>query len=204
MVEEYARMAELARRMRVYFTTSMSAVSFFTFGMIVGAYFMLLAPFPEVLENWPVALGGLLVIIVVAVAILEKFTPRTHIRHHTPSEGAKWAFSFTAPFSLYAIPYLFPQHAVLCVTMWYPSLGLALLLAHLLIERRWASRDGMRAAPFLLASIIILATSPLVTYLTYSKGVAAAIFAEGLMLLAYYVAGAYALYKAHRALLGEA
>jgi len=195
MARSYLEVSDLAKRMRIYFVNSISAINFFTFGMLVSAYFLLLTPFPEAFRSPPLLIAGLIPLVIAAVIIVGKFTPRGY----GEPDGGRWALAFSLPFLLYLIPtYLAPQYLVLCTTMWYPSLGLGLLAAHVLIMRK---KVEQRCSPFLIASLIVLSTSPAVLYLTLLRGVVAATFAIGLMLLAYYVAGAYSLYAAHKALL---
>ncbi|RLF02965.1 MAG: hypothetical protein DRK00_09340 [Thermoprotei archaeon] len=193
MTGGYTRAADLARRARLYSADSISAVSFFTFGMLIGAYFLVLTPFPQIFSTyWPLLIAGLAAFTIASVIIINRFTPHGYGRE----DGGKWALSFSLPFLLYLIPCLFPRYSTLFTIMWYPSLGLSSLMIHLLIEREKIRRGIMRTRPFLLASLMIILTSPLVLCMSLYGQVDAALFATGLMLLIYYIAGAHSLYAA--------
>lgn len=187
-VSEYLEVVELSKRMRAYFENAINAIVFFTFGMLIAAYFLVLAPFPQVWKYWPLVLAGLIALIIIAVNLVHRALPQI-----AGTEDGKWIVSFLLPLPVYAIPALI-GFAILSITIWYLWLGIALLLVYLLFGKLDVYK------PFLLASAGILLTYPAVLYLTLVKGEVAAAFATGLMLAFYYAAGAYALRRAHKAL----
>ncbi len=80
--------------------------------------------------------------------------------------------------------------------LWYPALGLALLLAHILIENPLAKMypGTVRSRPFLFTAVFVLITSPLIILspivLSPESGW---MLALGLMVLSYTIAGILAL-----------
>ncbi|RLE80164.1 MAG: hypothetical protein DRJ51_04430 [Thermoprotei archaeon] len=192
MVEEVARVADFAEKLRRYFSTVASAIAFFVFGMVCGGYWLIMSSL-NLLFPWAVL--GMIVIVILCLYSMSKALPgRMEVPRH---EGLRWIFAFVAPFTvLYAIPLPDPR---LYTISWYLALGIALLLVHLLIERREFARGSIVAKPFLVSSIIMLVTYPLIVYMLYAGSLISSwMFALGLLLIAYFVAGVYALNRASK------
>ncbi len=204
-MEEIARVADLAERLRKYFNTVGTAYAFFAFGMVICGYWLVFVSLKDLLypgAPWsrvtPVAALAMWAVVALCVVALVKTAPKSRWRTEEGwREGLRWTVSFLAPFlAVYLAPLPDPR---LYTVVWYPALGVSLLLVHLLLEREWISRRSVVARPFLMSSLATLATTPLVVYALRAGDVACSwAMALGLMLLSYYVAGVYAMYKASR------
>lgn len=202
-MEEMARVADFAERLRRYFFTLSAAYAFFTFGMAIAGYWLLAVSikpiaFPNVgWEQYSLAAAAVMGAIAgLCVMVLEKTAPKASLSKDW-REGFKWLASFAVPFfALYLIPVPEPS---LYALMWYPALALAHLAVYLLLERPRVRRGLVVARPFLLSSVEILATTPIVFYAHLMCGIDCSwAMALGLMLLSYCAAGIYAMHRASK------
>jgi len=202
LTEDLARLADFANRLRRFLWTTSQANSFFAFGMVLTAYWLIgISLGLEDVQFLYWALG-MIPAIALCVASIYAAMPKRAAAKPLSMEGARWIASFALPFaSLYMAYVLLIERvspAMLSI-LWYPALGIALLLAHFLLERPWMARGLMVAKPFLVSSLLALAGCPVVVYAALTRGaLAASLLSLGLMLLSYYVAGIYALIKASR------
>ncbi|ABL78354.1 hypothetical protein Tpen_0954 [Thermofilum pendens Hrk 5] len=190
-LDRYAELAELAGRMRGYFENVVTAVNFFTYGMLTGAYFSVVWGFPELWEYRYAVLAGFTALMVVAYAVTSRFASRA-----PRVEVWRWVASFLAPLPVFYVVAVATGSEAAAASAWYLYVGLFLLLVYVSFGgAEWSK-------PFLVASSTMLATYPAVLYLSLARGYAANLVALGLMLASYYAAGIYALRRAHRALEG--
>ena len=197
MAGEVARVADFAERLRRYLWTTYSAVNFFVFGMAIAAYWLIGVSLGLKGVEYSYWAAGMAAVVVLCVAVLEGVEPRRGVKEELSREGLRWAASFILPFiAVYAVACWYPS---LFVNGWYLALGLAMLLAHLTLERPWVSRGSMVAKPFLFSAALILPSYVLVEWSYVAMGATSSwLLALGLMLTSYFTAGVYALLKAAR------
>ncbi|RLG88123.1 MAG: hypothetical protein DRO18_02030 [Thermoprotei archaeon] len=205
MTEDIARLADFARRLHIYISTLASGFSFFTFGMVVIALIL-------IADCVTYGMGTMVKNIAIAVAIVSSVVISVFAVYAVVlrARGAReagvkgWWFmvTFGAPFTLmYSLgPRFLPRYVM--PTVWFLCLGIAFLLSHPIYERPLIRKGVMVAKPFLISGTLMLASYPLILYMSYihiPEGRVGLVesFASGMTLLVYYIAGAYSLYKAN-------
>lgn len=205
--EDLERLADFVGKLDRYFSTVMGAIGFFVFGISFGGYWLIIYSVATIWgpRVWGWGALGSIAIIAIGIISLRKALPKIYARGGSGS-GFKLALSFVLSFTItYLIIYVVSdmlQPSMIewyLATAWYPALGLAFLLIHILIERELFVKRIVLAKPFLLASILILITYPLILYMYYVGFLESAwILTLGLMLLIYFTVGIYALHRASK------
>ena len=194
MIEEVARLADYADKLKKYMGSFIAAVNFFVWGMAIASYWLIVMVLGLHGLQWIIAVAMMFVIVAFLVYLLIKITPTPERALHIPYEGLRWILSFSIPF---AVIYPIPKPPVFySVFDWYFALGIALLAVHFTIEREYVKRGLQIGKPFLLCGVAMLATSPLIVYAIMVKGFDAWLLSLGLVLLAYCGTGIYCVNKA--------
>ncbi len=203
-VLEAARLSDLAARLKKYFATVVAAYSFFFYGTVVASYWLAVAAISFLIE----AEGNLYFWILVSLAMIPVLLLAGLLSGATvPKAGSKtweqkgklagpiFALAFALAFIIAgALP------PALCSVVWYPTLALAHLLVHLLIEREAYIRGEVAARPFLVSGVSALVTTPLVAFVAVQHLQAGWMLALSLMLASYSAAAFAALRGAARTL----
>ena len=203
-LEGYEELARLAEKTRIFLYNLIGSVSFFVYGGFFAGYWLLVASTPVTGWGWiVVAIVAIVLGMLLGILLYSLPWPRMGSSGRLKYIGVRWIISFTLPFIVaYNVLTIFiPSENIglLVDVLWYPSLSIALLLAHLLVMRPLDKLNPglIRSKPFLVAGGITLATSPLVLYSPWIIGVSKAwILALGLMVLSYSITGLHSLYVA--------
>lgn len=201
------RLGELTRKLVRYKVALLYPMAFFVFGSIVGGTYCVITA-----VGWSVWWLGY-VAIACAIAVFMKLSSiicetlrklRAEVRPAVKNEGLRWIISFSVPWLAYPVfsllaGRLLPQKLVnvIAANLWYPILATCFALVHLLIERHFATHTP-RA--FLLASIILFATTPLVLFLDMFV-VAERLWglaANGMMIVVYAAVASYSWLRAEK------
>ncbi len=207
--DEYGELARLAEKTRLFLFNLTGAVSFFVFGGFFAGYWLLVASLPsDIPYVWVLGLIGAIVLsILLAYLISSLPRPRAKVSvfRRLKYGRLRWLIAFVLPFIIaYNVapvvlglePKLFEE---LTSVLWFPALGAALLLVHVLVVMPLEKRASgfMRSKPFLLAGSISLLTSPLVFAVALLDDADRAwMIALGLMVISYSISGLHALYSA--------
>jgi len=205
VTEDMARLADFARRLHIYISTLGTGFTFFTFGMVVIALILIADcvtyGMGVTVKNVAIAVA---IVTSIIISVFAVYTVILKARGTREASAKGWWFmvTFGAPFTLmYSIgPRLLPRYVM--PTIWFLCLGMAFLLSHFICERPLIRKGVMVAKPFLISGIFMLASYPLILYISYihiPEGRVGLVesFASGMTLLVYYIAGAYSLYKAN-------
>ena len=194
--EEVASLAVFAKKLALYRCYITGAAAFFVFGATFTSIILLsvsiaLAFNIDVFQNPLIGIITVVSASFTSVVLFYLAAPMCRAEEvggkPVPKIGLRYALSFLTPFTvLYSIPISRGYEHI----VWYPALGIALLLAYLSIEKE--ERIGTKL--FLLVSTIILITTPIVILFDIYKKIGAPL-ATSLMLLAYTITGVYALYR---------
>jgi len=196
---------DIVKRTRVFLFNLVNSVAFLMFGGLFTGYWLIVSSLPMEWWGWLAAALGAFALGMLGGAVLETYLPWPRLtRAGMPSRiGLRWLASLIPPFTvaiaLYAIgsgTWLEEYFSVL----WYPFLGVALVLAGLLIEKPTTTLNPelVKAKPFLATGVATLLLSPIAFTAAKILGDPAWTIALGLMTLSYTVAGIYTLHKALR------
>ncbi len=201
--EDLAKLLLVARKVRDYLVIVRGAFAFAVFAMaICGSMLVatgLLLAYPLSAELQEVVYGATYVVsVVLSFLILVYAAPRG------PSMSSREKRElFIVPLLCFAVPYIITLLILyvgqmlglyvepLSYNAWFAGLGMALLLVHVMIERRY----GMKPYPFLVAGTLMILQSPLVAMIAYRSLEASYLCAIGFVLLDYLVASTILLRK---------
>ncbi|RLE52497.1 MAG: hypothetical protein DRJ33_03725 [Candidatus Methanomethylicota archaeon] len=194
MVEEVAKLADYADRLKKYMGSFIAAVNFFVWGMAIAGYWLIALLLGLHRMQWTIAVALMFTFVAFIVYLLARVTPTPVKAVHIPREGLRWVLSFSIPF---AVIYSIPKPSVFySVFDWYFALGIALLAVHFAVEREYVKKGLQIGTPFLFCGTAMLATSPLIVYAIIVKGYDAWLLSLGLVLLTYCGTGIYCVNKA--------
>lgn len=200
-VEEFT---DMVRRTRVFLFNLVDSVAFLMFGGLFTGYWLVVGSLQVDWWGWLVAALGAFALGVLGGVVLECYLPWPRLASASmPSNtGLRWLTSLVSPFAVMIVLYAAGTGTWLeeyFSVLWYPFLGVALVLAGLLIERPTAALNPglMRAKPFLATGLATLLLSPLaLAAVEVLGGDRAWTVALGLMILSYTVAGIHTLHRA--------
>lgn len=197
-------LADLAQKMRKYFLTVQAAYAFLFYGSFITAYWLAIVCLAELLKAWSLDFFWLaavltLILIVILVGYITAVASPRATSDAWRKRGKFFGPVFAVPF---IVLYTLPWPPNFYIVVWYPALAVSLLLEHLFIERGEYRQGEISARPFLLSSLIILFTSPLVLAVAAASLMAGWMLALSLVLLSYSIAALSALCNA-RKLLGN-
>ena len=204
-LREFTRMVE---KTRIFLFNLIGAVSFFVYGGFFTGYWLIIVSLPLTDYMWVLGLVGA-VILGIGLSFFSSTLPWPKIKaiKELRRSSLRWLVSFVLPFIIaYNIMPLIIDVSPevmekLVYILWYPSLGVALILAHTLVMRPLGKLNPglIKSKPFLVAGVIILATTPMVFIVLWLIGTSNAwTLALGLMIIAYTTSGVYSLSSALR------
>jgi len=174
----------------------MRSVAFFIYGGLVTGYWLLIASIPMVWWLWIVAAIGGCALCGLCGWVLSRYLPWPRmISSKKPRYlGLRWLLAFTIPIPIItAITSIIPTYMEkIYVVMWYPYLGMSLLLASILIEKPITKLNPelVRSRPFLItgSTLLILTPIPIITTLIVDE-FSGWLIALGLMIMTYTITG---------------
>ncbi|MGB9708795.1 hypothetical protein [Infirmifilum uzonense] len=193
-VKEASDIFQLASKLRKYFVSVASAYQFLFIGSFMTAYWLLVVSLAFALGNtsafyWNgAAVASLIPLVGGLIAALRSIPQLESRKRFSLKEAALFGASFTV---FYTLP-VSPRWIWFSIA-WYPSIAVSLLGLHLLYERGAWKRGEILSRPFLVSSIILIVTSPLIVYVTLNNNLAGWFLSLGLMLLSYAISALIAL-----------
>ena len=196
-MSEFRELGELVTKLRRFMINYSYSVPFFTFSMILAGYWLVVLPIGVLKGVWSL-LTIAFILVLMATMMINMMTLPGRI---DPNEGIKWMASFSIPFIAGYLLASIIDPARLYPIIWYLCLAISSLLAHLLIERVYFKKGALVFRPYLMSSILHLATFPLIVYMAYRIDPnLAPLQALGLTLLIQYASGMTTLYKTSKSL----
>ncbi|RLI81773.1 hypothetical protein DRP04_05405 [Archaeoglobales archaeon] len=196
MVEDMAKLGDIALKLERYRHNIASALSWVIFGMIFGSM--------VTLGNSLVLLGfgGIFWILLILAGITSGYIYYKFWKYVPENREVKrrWKIGLVFLFLPFIIAYSIPlpiKTPLYCATIWYPSLGVGLLICGLYVEKTSLVKSTV------YAGVLILLTSPLLLPLftmpvNPSLIVAAESLCTSMMILIYFITAIYAFFKAEK------
>ncbi len=198
-------LVSVVRKTRVFLYNLHMSIIFMVFGGLYTGYWLVVASLPDNFITWVLAGIGAFILAVICIYIAYRVTPPITPGYKVPDRvSERFIVAFVTPFiiSYSVILQLLDNLGVKIIdeianVIWYPSLGVGLLLAHLLFERVIDKLNPglVKSRPYLYTGLSITVSSPIplaIAILGYSSGWYLAL---GFTILSY-TAAVHAMYKA--------
>jgi hypothetical protein len=202
-MEEEAKLGELVLKLEKYRYNVLMTFSWPIFGMIFGSAALLL--------NSAYLIGKSLgfevpphVWLLMIIAGLASGLVFGKMMKYAPYKERVWRRTVITMMTPFIVAYAIPANPFYYTTVWYPALGVALLLTGLLVERR---SEYLVASPMTVVGTITIATSPILLMLSrlptgFETLLAAGLICTAMMLINYLIGALYGLHKAQRVVYG--
>ncbi len=196
-MEELTRLGDLAVRLERYMSCIAAALSWVVFGMIFAAFLML---------GWSLTLLGFdyrIIWLCLALSLIAATLTTIKLKRMLPKEdevrkrfhglgSILMAIPFLVTYGI--IPSLFNVPAIYYSIIWYPSLGVGLLLAGMYVER------GYFIKTMIYGGLLIILTSAALPFIRTNNEIAIALLCMSMTVFVYFFMFAYAFIKAQRVL----